>query len=168
MGQLKTIKVFILGNVANPGGYNISSMSTIFNALFMAGGPTKKGSMRNIKLRRKNKIVKTIDLYEYLLNGDINQDPQLKAYDTIIIPPIGNVVKLSGSVKNEAIFEVLPNTSLHFLINKIGQGYQADADKMYLTLNRIENEKRVTKTINNLSKKNLLNRQITIIKQNEV
>ena len=113
MGQLKTIKVFILGDVKNPGAYDVSSLSTLFTTLHAAGGPTKKGTLRHIQLKRNGKSFTTVDLYDYLLKGNNENDPVLKNYDTIFIPPIGNVIKVSGSVKRPAIYELKYTTSVY-------------------------------------------------------
>ena len=150
MGQLKTIKVFVVGEANNPGSYDISSMSTLFNALHAAEGVTKDGSLRKIELRRNNKTYKTIDLYDYLISGDYKQDPTLESNDTIFIPPIGDVVKIYGSIKRPSIYELKNKTSIKELIFKLGSGYSADAIKNKIKIERIENGKRIIKDFNNL------------------
>ncbi|MCP4051147.1 MAG: hypothetical protein GY730_10640 [bacterium] len=137
MGQLRTVKVFVLGDVQKPGAYDISALSTAFMALYAAGGPTKQGSMRKILVKRKNRTIKTIDLYSYLLKGDRYQDPSLKAFDTIFVPPVGDVVKISGMVKKEAIFEVLPETSIYDGIVALAGGFSSHAYLKRIQLKRI-------------------------------
>jgi protein involved in polysaccharide export with SLBB domain len=120
MGKLRTIKVFLLGEVASPGAYNIMSLSTVFHSLYIAGGPSKMGSLRNIKLIRGSKTIATIDTYRYLLYGDRSQDPNLKDHDTILVPAIGSVVKIDGMVKRPAIYEVKKGESIADIIKMAG------------------------------------------------
>ena len=125
MGKLRSIKVFVLGEVVRPGTYDISSLGTVFLALQAAGGPTKKGSLRNIQLKRSKKIVKTLDYYDFVLKGDRSQDIQLTSYDTIFIPPIENVVKISGEVKRSGIFEFNNGLSIYSAIKVYSGGFSA-------------------------------------------
>jgi len=106
MGRLRTIKVFVVGDVVQPGGYTMSALSTISNALYFAGGPSKLGTLRDIRLLRNNKQVVSFDLYDFLLRGDKSHDVRLEAGDTIFVPPIGRVVGLAGYVKRPAIYEL--------------------------------------------------------------
>jgi len=117
MKDLHTIQVFVLGQVVKPGGYTISSLSTISNALYVAGGPSKQGTMRNIRLIRNNKTLVTMDLYEFLLKGDKTSDLRLETGDTIFVPPIGPVAAISGSVKRPAIYELRGPTPISQLID---------------------------------------------------
>jgi len=105
MGSLKTITVYVVGEVVNPGSYSLNSLTTAYGALFAAGGPTKKGTMRKIQILRNGKVIKTIDLYDFLLNGDRSQDARLQQEDTIFVPLIGPVAGVSGSVYRPAIYE---------------------------------------------------------------
>ncbi len=118
MGRIRNIRVFILGEVKQPGGYDISSLSTIFHALCIAGGPTKLGSMRNIKLVNTKK--KQIDLYNTLLYGNKEGSCKLNSGDIIYVPPIGKVVGIAGSVKRPAIYEVNSRETLNDLIKMAG------------------------------------------------
>jgi len=116
MKDLHTIKVFVVGEVVRPGGYTISSLSTISNALYVAGGPSKQGTMRNIRLLRNNKTVITLDLYDFLLRGDKSRDLRLETGDTVFVPPIGPVAAISGMVKRPAIYELTGPTRISELI----------------------------------------------------
>ncbi len=118
MGRLRSVRVFILGEVKQPGGYDISSLSTIFHALCNVGGPTKLGSMRKIKLVGSTK--KLIDLYDILLYGNKESDYSLSSGDIIYVPPIGKVVGIAGSVKRPAIYEVKSNETMRDLIKMAG------------------------------------------------
>ena len=106
LGQLRAIQVFVVGQARRPGSYTISSMSTLVNAIFAAGGPSAKGSMRSIQLKRGNKVVTDLDLYDLLINGDKSKDAQLLPGDVIYIPPVGPLVAITGSVNVPAIFEL--------------------------------------------------------------
>ncbi len=120
LAKLRTIRVYVVGEAVNPGSYSLSSLSTVFNALFAAGGPSRKGSMRSIKLIRNQEVVRTIDLYDFLLKADKNADEKLLSQDTIFIPPIGPVVGIAGQVKRPAIYEMSDGTTLEELIELSG------------------------------------------------
>ncbi len=106
MSQLRAIKIFVVGEVVRPGSYTLSSLATVTNALFAAGGPTKLGSLRTIQLLRNNHTVGTLDFYDFLLRGDKTRDFRLESGDTIFVPPIGPVAAIGGSVKRPAIYEM--------------------------------------------------------------
>jgi len=116
MQDLHTITVFVVGEVTKPAGYTISSLSTITNALYVAGGPSKQGSMRHVKLIRNNKTIVVLDLYDFLLKGDKTNDLRLETADTIFVPPIGPVAAISGTVKRPAIYELIGPTRISQLI----------------------------------------------------
>lgn len=120
MSQLRSIKVFVVGEVARPGVYTVSSLSTVLNALFAAGGPTKLGSLRTIKLLRNNHTVGTLDLYDFLLRGDRAHDFRLESGDTVFVPPIGPVVGIAGNVKRPAIYELKEPVALSKAIEMAG------------------------------------------------
>ncbi len=136
LGKLKKIKVFIVGEVVRPGGYTISSMSTVFNALYYAGGPTPKGSLRNVKVIRHNKVVAVVDLYEYLLAGKRENDVRLNNFDTILIPPVGKRVTLTGRIHRPAIYELKEEETLLDLM-AIAGGLEADAYSERIQITRI-------------------------------
>lgn len=115
VGQLKGIEIYVVGQTANPGKYIVSSVSTLINALFATGGPTAKGSMRNIQLVRQGKVVGVVDLYQFLLNGDSSRDLVLQSGDVIKIPPVGPQVALLGSIPNPAIYELGPGETSNSL-----------------------------------------------------
>lgn len=137
--KLKTIKVFILGHVEMPGAYDISSLSTLFMALHMSEGPKKTGSLRNIQLKRNNKTIKTIDLYDYLLKGDSREDITLKANDTIFVPPIGETVMIDGAIKQPGIYEIRSKTSSYDGIVALAGGIEANGYKKLIQIQRIFN-----------------------------
>jgi protein involved in polysaccharide export with SLBB domain len=106
MGKIRLIKVFVFGEVTNPGGYTISSLSTLFNALYEAGGPNQRGTLRNIKLIRNNQEIATIDIYDFLLKGYNKDDMKLASNDVIYVPVVGPSVKIRGEIKRPAIYEL--------------------------------------------------------------
>ena len=106
MGALRTIRIFVLGEAVNPGSYVVGSLSTITNALFASGGITKIGSLRNVELKRRGKVITTLDLYDLLLRGDTRNDARLLPGDVIFIPPVGTVVGIDGQVRRPALYEI--------------------------------------------------------------
>ena len=120
LGKLRTILVYVVGEVRQPGAYTVSSLSTIINALFASGGPMKTGSMRRIRLVRSGKTIHTLDLYNFLLNGDKSQDQTLQSGDTIFVPVIGPVAGVAGNVRRPAIYEIVPPTTLQRLLELAG------------------------------------------------
>ncbi|MBI4527085.1 MAG: SLBB domain-containing protein [Deltaproteobacteria bacterium] len=120
MGRLRTIRIYVVGEVHQPGSFTISSLSTVTNALFAAGGPIRVGSLRKVELKRNHHSVGTFDLYDFLLRGDKTRDFRLESGDTIFIPPIGPVVAIAGEVKRPAIYELNGTTRLNDLIEMAG------------------------------------------------
>jgi polysaccharide export outer membrane protein len=120
MDRLRTIRVYVVGEAQTPGGYSLSSLSTVINALFAAGGPSKNGTMRNVRMLRNSTQSVTIDLYDFLLGGDKSKDARLQDGDTIFIPLIGPVVGVAGNVKRPAIYEMSRPMSLAEVLQLAG------------------------------------------------
>jgi len=120
MGRLRSIRAYVVGEVTKPGSYTLSSLSTAYNALFAAGGPTKRGTLRDIQLIRNGKVIARMDLYDFLLKGDKSQDPKLMHEDTILVPLIGQLVGISGDVMRPAIYEIKGSGTLGEAINLAG------------------------------------------------
>lgn len=120
MGELRSIRVFLLGDVYKPGSYSISSMSTITNALVAGGGMGKSGSLRSIKLKRGGRTVGNIDLYDLLLKGDTRADQRLYPGDVIFVPPLGESVSIDGAVVRSARYEMRGRTTIEDLIAMAG------------------------------------------------
>jgi protein involved in polysaccharide export with SLBB domain len=119
-GTLRTIKVYVLGEVNKPGGYTLPSLSTSFTALYYSGGPSLNGSLRDIKIIRNEQTVSVIDLYSYLTRGDKSRDVNLEDGDIIFIPPVGQRVALSGEVFRPSIYELKKDDRLEDLLNYAG------------------------------------------------
>ncbi len=140
LGQLRSIQIFVVGQARRPGSYTVGSMSTLVNAIFAAGGPSAKGSMRRIQLKRGNTVVTELDLYDLLVNGDKSKDVHLLQGDVIYVPPVGPLVAISGSVNVPAIFELKHAGTLSDLISWAG-GLASTASDQKATIERIENHK---------------------------
>ena len=120
LGRLRTIRVYVVGEVAQPGAYNLSSLSTLTHALFAAGGPTKQGTLRRITLQRGGRRVAEFDFYDFLMRGDKSKDVRLESDDTIFIPPIGPMAATLGDVKRPAIYEIKEETRAADLLSMAG------------------------------------------------
>lgn len=116
LGQVRSINVTVLGEATVPGTYTMSSLSTVFNALYAAGGPTTTGSFRTINVIRGNKTVATFDLYDLLIYGNQAENIRLRSQDIIQIQPYGKRVEVEGEVKRPGIYEMKGNETLHDLV----------------------------------------------------
>ena len=137
LGKLRSIQIFVLGEAYSPGSYTVSSLSTIFNALLAAGGPTRQGSMRNVQLRRGTQTVATLDLYDFILKGDKSKDLVLQAGDVIYVPFVGGQVAVSGSVRHPAIYEILPSSNVDEVLKQAG-GLSSTAANTKISIERVE------------------------------
>jgi len=140
LGKLRSIQIFVVGQAKRPGTYTVSSLSTLVTAVFAAGGPSSKGSMRGIQLKRNNQVAADIDLYDLLLSGDKSKDVRLLSGDVIYIAPVGQLVAVTGSVNVPAVYELKQNTVLFDLIRWAG-GLATTAAGQKATVERIENHK---------------------------
>lgn len=120
LGQIRTIQINIMGEVAMPGTYALSSYSTIFHALYNAGGVNELGSLRNIKLMRNNKEVAKVDIYDFILKGNIANDIRLQEGDVIIVPPYDMLVDIQGNVKRPMFYEMKKDETVKTLIEYAG------------------------------------------------
>ena len=126
IGRLRTIQVYVMGEVAAPGGYSLSSMSTAFHALYVSGGPTVNGTMRDVQVVREGKTISSVDMYNYVLKGDKSKDIRLQDDDIVFVKPAGKRVALMGSITHPAIFELKDKEALGNLIAMSG-GLRFDA-----------------------------------------
>lgn len=138
MGGLRMIQIYVLGEVNRPGMYPLDSMSTITNALFISGGPKDIGSLRNIELRRKNRILTKFDLYDLLLKGDKSHDLILENGDIIFVPPVGVLVGVAGNIKRPAIYELRDKFDLTSVL-EIAGGVNPSAYIEQIQIDRIVN-----------------------------
>ncbi len=146
LGQVRSIKINVVGNVVQPGTYELSAFSTAFNALYYAGGPTENGSLRYVEIIRKGKTIATLDVYKYLFEGVDDQNPQLLEEDVVIVKPYLNRVKLAGNVKQPAIYELKKDETVEYLLNFSG-GFASTAFKDFITIDRVGKQEREVATV---------------------
>jgi protein involved in polysaccharide export with SLBB domain len=120
LGRLRTIRIYEVGDVASPGAYDISSLSTPLNALFVAGGPSPRGSLRILKHYRGTQLIQTVDVYDLLLHGVKKNIERLDNGDTVQVPPIGPQVTIEGMVRRPAIYEILDERNLESVLELAG------------------------------------------------
>ena len=120
LGKLRSIQVFVLGDVIQPGGYMLTATSTVLNALYYAGGPALTGSLRDVRVMRGSKTLRSVDLYEYIARGDRSNDIALENGDVVFVPPVGKRVTLKGEVQRAAIFELRDDDTLATLLELAG------------------------------------------------
>ena len=118
--KLRTIRVYEVGDIANPGAYDISSLSTPLNALFVGGGPTQRGSLRIVKHYRGDQLVQVVDLYDLLLHGVRSGLQQLENGDSVLVPPVGPQVTVEGMVRRPAIYELKDEKNLSSVLELAG------------------------------------------------
>lgn len=141
LSRLRQIQVFVLGEVQSPGPYNINAMSTMLDALLAAGGPTERGSLRKVSLKRNGKVISILDVYDLLLKGDKNKDKRLKHGDIVYVPLVGPLVGIAGNVRRPAIYELKKETNLNQAI-KLAGGLLPVAWNQMIQVERIENNSR--------------------------
>ena len=141
LSALRAININIIGEANAPGTYSLPATATVFNALYLSGGPNQNGSFRNIKLIRNNKVVKTIDVYDFLIHGDTKGDVQLRDQDVIFIPTFKDRVETSGNFKRKNFFELKKGETLSDLIRYAG-GFSTQAYKSQVSVYRLTNKER--------------------------
>ncbi len=137
LGRLKGISVSVVGEVRAPGWYNVSSLNTALQALYLAGGVRDIGSLRRIELRRGGEVAGTIDLYDLLLKGDSGSDARLLQGDTIFVPVVGRLAAIAGEVRRPAIYELRDEGTLLDLVRMAG-GFAPSAYKKRVQVERLE------------------------------
>jgi polysaccharide export outer membrane protein len=136
LGKLRSIQVFLLGEVVKPGGYTVSSVSRVLNALYVAGGATRPGSLRDVRVIRGGQVVTRVDLYRLLLTGDAADETRLQNGDVIFVPPVGRRVRVSGPLRRNGLFELKDGENLAALLRMTG-GPLADADLSRAQITRV-------------------------------
>jgi len=139
MGTLRSVRVFVLGDVKRPGSYTVGAQSTATNALFAAGGIQETGSLRAVQVKRSGEVVATLDLYDLLLRGDTSDDMQLDPGDVVFVPAVGKTVSISGEVVRPATYEVRSGATVDDLI-KLGGGLLPTAYAQNAALERIRGQ----------------------------
>jgi polysaccharide biosynthesis/export protein len=136
VSRLRTVQVYVTGDVARPGSFQISAAATAMTALYAAGGPTTNGSFRRVEIRRAGQLVDSLDLYDYLLRGDNRHDVRLETGDVVFVPVRGTQVKVTGEVIRPAIYELKERETLRDLLQAAG-GFEAAALRRRVRIDRI-------------------------------
>ncbi|MCI6082296.1 MAG: SLBB domain-containing protein [Prevotella sp.] len=150
LGQIRTIQVNIMGEVARPGTYALSSFSTVFHALYKAGGMSKMGSLRNIKVVRGGRTVANVDVYDYIINGRSHSDIRLQEGDVILASPYDALVLIKGKVKRPMYYEMKSSESIRTLIGFAG-GFSNDAYRGAVTVDRNNTKERTVATVDDMN-----------------
>jgi protein involved in polysaccharide export with SLBB domain len=147
VSRLRTVRVYVVGDVQRPGAYDISSLSSPLNALYAAGGPTAAGSLRTLRHYRGKELIAEVDLYDFLLHGIRNGDDRFQGGDTLLVPPSGPQIAVSGAVKRPAIYELKDEKTLSAVLDDAG-GTTVAAALGHITIERIDaNRHRETVTL---------------------
>lgn len=136
LGQMGTNQVFVNGDVEHPSSYRVSRAGTVMTALYLAGGPTASGSMRDVQVKRGSETVATLDVYDYALHGNSGNDVRLENGDNVFVPPRGPQVRVAGYVLRPATYEVKPNETIADVIRMAG-GFTETADVRTLQVERV-------------------------------
>ncbi|MCU0404180.1 MAG: SLBB domain-containing protein [Chitinophagaceae bacterium] len=146
LGNIRSMRITIIGEAKKPGTYTVSSLTTLFNALYLCGGPTDFGSFRNIELIRGNKVIRTVDLYRFLAKGDRSDNVLLQEQDVIRIPYYESRMVFSGYVKRPGIYEIKPGESFEMLFGYAGR-FADSAYRKSVTVYKIDDERLAIKTL---------------------
>jgi len=144
LGNIRSIKITVIGEVVKPGSYTVPSLFTVFNALYESGGPNRNGSFRKIQVVRNNKVVSTIDVYDFLLNGIQKNNIRLQDQDVINVPVYQTRVEMAGEVKRPALYEALNTETLEDMVRFAG-GFSNDAYTAQIkVLQKTNKERKIT------------------------
>ena len=146
-GRLRAINVFMAGEVKTPGAYSVSGLTTVTQALFVAGGVSNIGSLRDIRVLRNNQLVATFDAYDLLLRGDASNDIRLQSGDVLFVPPVYATASIDGAVRRPAIYELIPGQSVADLVEMAGR-YQTNAFIKTVTMERFDRNNSLPELIN--------------------
>ena len=146
VSEIRTVQVNIIGEVKVPGTYSLNSLSTVLNALYVSGGPTKTGTFREVKLVRKGKVIAALDIYNYLLEGSQKGNLKLQDQDVLLVGPYQSLVTVIGAVKRPGIFELKKGETLHDLIQYFG-GFTPEAYTELLVIERINGKQKEVKEV---------------------
>jgi len=142
LGNIRTVSVTVQGEVNFPGTYSVPSLARVFNVLYLAGGPNENGTFREVQLIRRNRVISTIDLYDYLTQGYSKNDFLVHDQDIIKVGVYKTRLELKGKVKKTGIFETLPTEKLDFVINNFAGGFSEDAYKEKVKVVRFTSRER--------------------------
>ena len=137
LGELRSVQVFLVGEVNNPGAYTVGSMANITTVLAAGGGVATNGSLRKVELKRNGTSIAQLDVYDLLLRGDTRDDARIQSGDVVFVPPVGTRVTVSGEVRRPAIYEYIGAANVAEIIDLAG-GLQPRADRTGIRINRID------------------------------
>lgn len=146
LGKLRGITVYVVGQAQQPGTYNLSSLSTLVNAVFASGGPSPNGSMRSIQLKRGGQTITTLDLYDFIAHGDKSKDARLQPGDVIMIPPAGPRVALTGATDHQAIYELKPGSTIQSIL-QLGGGLSSLTTTQKALLERVAPQQKLPRQV---------------------
>ena len=144
LSRIRTVQVNIIGEIQVPGTYALSALSTVLNALYASGGPTKQGTFREIKLIRDGKEISTFDVYDYLINGSQKGNLTIRDQDVIIVGTYLSKINITGKVKRPGVYELFPDENFSHLLNYVS-GFKSDAYKDVIKLERINGDRKQLK-----------------------
>lgn len=149
LGNIRTIQVNVMGEVRAPGTYALSSLSTVFHALYASGGVSDIGSLRNVQVARGGKTIARLDVYEYIMKGQIQDDIRLQDGDVVIVPTYDELVKITGKVKRPMFYEMKNGESAATLLKCAG-GFSSDAYKKSIRVLRKDGKEFSVKTVDDI------------------
>src|SRR6202012_5902147 len=155
LGNIRSIRVNMVGQLAKPGTYTLSSLSSAFNALYVAGGPSDNGSLRLIEVIRNGKTVRHLDFYDFLIRGSQKDNIILQDQDIINVPPYKTRVEMTGEIKIPALFEVLPGETLQNIIDYAG-GFTDSAYTARIKVSQIKDQQRTLTDVIEANYKNYI------------
>lgn len=140
IGRIRSFTINVVGDAVRPGTYTLPSLSTVFSAIYLAGGPTDLGSVRDIRIYRNNKLLSTLDVYDFILNGDFSKNIRLEDNDLIMIPPYSMHVTISGSVKRPMVYDMIEGETVSDLL-LYAAGFSDNANTNLVQVRRIYGER---------------------------
>ena len=140
VGRIRSFTVNVVGDAVRPGTYTLPSLSTVFSAIYLAGGPTDLGSVRDIRIYRGNKLVETLDVYKFIIDGDFSKNIRLEDNDLIMIPPYAEHVTINGNVKRPMIYDMKPGETIYDLL-KYAAGFSDNANDQLVRVTRVNGER---------------------------
>ncbi|AGA80586.1 SLBB domain-containing protein [Echinicola vietnamensis] len=141
LGNIRSIQVAMVGELQNPGDYTLPSFASVFNALYAAGGPNRQGSFRNIRVFRDSRQIAEVDVYEFLMNGNQQQNVRLQDNDVIMVPAVETRVEVQGPVRREGLFEIQADEDINDLIRYAG-GFKSEAYTGRVAVRRVSDQAR--------------------------
>ena len=135
LGQSRTITISVIGEVKTPGTFTMSAFATVYNALYMAGGPNEIGTLRNVRVYRRGRLLSNVDVYDFLLNGKLSGDVRLQDNDVVSVGPYESLVNITGKVKRPMFYEMKKSETASTLLRYAG-GFTGDAYTKAIRINR--------------------------------